>query len=78
YYQNDGTYRSSLKESPIEETRYALFSLNLIEDLIQDIIYTYSVKTFKPIKKIYQSLKNIEKTYHIINIRREERISNRA
>ncbi|HOQ83894.1 MAG TPA: hypothetical protein PLT80_06545 [Candidatus Syntrophosphaera thermopropionivorans] len=78
YYQNDGTYRSSLKESPIEETRYALFSLNLIEDLIQDIIYTYSVKTFKPIKKIYQSLKNIEKTYHIINFKLEERISNRA
>lgn len=25
YYQNDGTYRSSLKESPLEETRYALF-----------------------------------------------------
>jgi hypothetical protein len=66
YYQNDGTYRSSLKESPLEETRYALFSLNLLEDLIQDIIYTYSIKEFKPIKKIYQSIQNIEKTYQLI------------
>lgn len=76
YYQNDGTYRSSLNESPIEETRYALFSFNLLEDLIQDIIHTYSIKEFKPVKKIYQSLKNIEKTYNII--KSEERQTNRA
>jgi len=66
FYQNDGSYRSSLKSSPLEETRYALFSINLLEDLIQDIIYYYSVKELDPIKKIYQHIQDVEKTYKLI------------
>lgn len=66
YYQEDGSYRSSLKVSTLEETRYALFSINLLEDLIQDMIYYYSVENFKPIKKIYENVGDIEKTYSLL------------
>jgi hypothetical protein len=66
-YQNDGSYKSSLKSSPLEETRYALFSINLLEDLIQDIIYYYSVSELQPIKKIYENVNDIEKTYKLIS-----------
>jgi hypothetical protein len=66
FYQSDGSYRSSLKLSPLDETRYALFSINLLEDLIQDMIYYYSVSELKPIKKIYENIGDVEKTYRFI------------
>jgi hypothetical protein len=66
YYQKDGSYKSSLKESPLNETRYALFSINLLEDLIQDMIFYYSLKEIQPIRKIYENVENIEKTYKLI------------
>jgi hypothetical protein len=72
YYQKDGSYRSSVTISPLEETRYALFSINILEDLIQDMIFYYSenhpdiLSEVKPIKKIYENIKNIEKTYEFI------------
>jgi len=37
-----------------------------LEDLIQDIIYYYSVMELKPIKKIYENVEEIEKTYKLI------------
>ena len=53
YYNNEeGLYRSSIKESPLKETRYALFSINLIEDIIQDAIH-YHNANLNPIVKIY-------------------------
>jgi hypothetical protein len=68
FYQNDGSYKSSITLSPLEETRYALFSINLLEDLIQDMIYYYpeSAKELKPINKIYENIEDIEKTYNLI------------
>jgi hypothetical protein len=66
YEQEDGTFTSSLKSSPVDEIRYALFSINTLEDLIQDMIYYYSVKELKPIKKIYENIRYIEKTYELI------------
>jgi hypothetical protein len=68
FYQNDGSYKSSITLSPLEETRYALFSINLLEDLIQDMIYYYpeSAKELKPINKIYENVEDIEKTYNLI------------
>lgn len=66
FSQKDGSYRSSSIFSPLEETRYALFSLNLLEDLIQDMRYYYDVKDFKPISKIYEHVKDIKKTYNFI------------
>lgn len=44
FYRKDGLYASTTKESPFDETRYALFSINLLEDLIQDSIFYYSVR----------------------------------
>lgn len=66
FYQNDGSYKSSLTSSPLDETRYALFSINLLEDLVQDMIYYYAVTELEPIKKIYENVGDIEKTYKLI------------
>jgi len=66
FYNEDGSYKSSLKASPLDETRYALFSINLLEDLIQDMIYYYSIPKIKPIKKIYENVEDVEKTYKLI------------
>lgn len=57
YNETEGLYRSSPKESPLEETRYALFSINLIEDIIQDAIIHHNAN-FEPITKIYQNVRN--------------------
>ncbi|RKZ27878.1 hypothetical protein DRQ26_02310 [bacterium] len=65
-YNDDGFYRSSVKESPLEETRFALFSINLIEDIIQDVIY-YHNADLEPITKIYQYVKNPKRISNIIN-----------
>jgi hypothetical protein len=68
FYKNDGSYTSEYTVSPLEETRYALFSINLLEDIIQDIIYYYPQwsKNLKPINKIYQNVEDIEKTYNML------------
>jgi len=66
FCKEDGSYRSSLKVSPLDETRYALFSINLLEDLIQDMIFYYSVPELRPIKKIYENVEDIEKTYKLL------------
>ena len=66
FYNEDGAYKSSLKVSPLDETRYALFSINLLEDLIQDMIYYYSIPEIKPIKKIYENVEDVEKTCKLI------------
>ncbi len=63
--KDDGTFQSSISESPLEETRFALFSLNLLEDFIQDMIVNYSAD-FKPITKIYQNVKDINNTFEVI------------
>lgn len=65
-YKDDGSYGSSLDKSPLEETRYALFSINLLEDLIQDMIFYYAVSELKPVKKIYENIPDIAKTYKLI------------
>ena len=61
--KKDGSYQSNPRFSPVDETRCALFSVNLLEDMIQDMIHYYCVSSFHPIKKIYQSVKNI----HAVN-----------
>ncbi len=65
-YQQDGSYKSSVKVSPIEETRCALFSINLIEDLIQDMLHHYDTKGLNPIGRIYENVQDIQKTYELI------------
>jgi len=66
FSKEDGSYRSSLKSSPLEETRYALFSINLLEDLTQDLIFYYSISELQPIRKIYENIENVGKTYKLI------------
>lgn len=66
FYKKDGTYISSLESSPLEETRCALFSINLLEDLIQDIIFYYSTTELKPINKIYENVEDVIKTYQLL------------
>ncbi len=66
FYQTDGSYKSSLTASPLDETRCALFSISLLEDLMQDMIYYYSVTELLPVKKIYENVKDIEKTYRLL------------
>jgi len=63
FEKKDGSYVSSIEVSPLEETRYAVFSINLLEDLIQDMIFYYSVSDLRPVKKIYENVKNVEKTF---------------
>ncbi len=65
-YQSDGSYKSSLTSSPLDETRYALFSINLLEDLIQDIIFYYSVTELEAVKKIYENVRDVERTFRLI------------
>ncbi len=66
YYNQNGSYTSSPKESPFNETRYALFSINLLEDLIQDLIFYYSVKNLSPVSRIYENLNDFSQTYKFI------------
>jgi len=70
---DDGTFQSSISESPLEETRYALFSINLLEDFYQDMIVNYSAD-FKPIIKIYQNVKNINKTFKVIKNANQQKL----
>lgn len=67
YARKDGSYVSSIKVSPLDETRYALFSINLIEDLIQDMIFYYGCSEFNPIKKIYENIVNLDRTFVFLN-----------
>lgn len=57
---------SSLEAPPLEETRYALVSINLLEDLVQDLVVNYSCADLEPVTKIYQNAGEIEKTYKLI------------
>ncbi|MEM4337151.1 MAG: hypothetical protein QXG86_04065 [Candidatus Woesearchaeota archaeon] len=66
FAQENGSYTSSAKISPIEETRYALFSINLIEDITQDIIFYYQVRNLEPITKIFMNIKNLQKTFSFL------------
>jgi hypothetical protein len=66
YRHDDGSYRSSLSISPLEETRYALFSINLLEDITQDIIFYYNAPQLKPITKFYENVEDIKKTYLLL------------
>lgn len=66
FEKEDGSFKSSINLSPIDEIRYALFAINLLEDLNQDIIFYYRVKELKPVKKIYQNLHFVKNTFNLI------------
>lgn len=66
FERKDGLFKSSPNLSPIDEARYSLFAINLLEDLNQDLIFYYKVKNLMPITEIYQNLHYIDKTYSLI------------
>jgi len=69
FRQTDGSYKSSKDISPINETRNCLFSINIIEDIIQDIQFYYETKDkrLNPIKKIYENIEDLKTTYSFIS-----------
>lgn len=71
FAHNDGSFQSSKKLPPLEDTRYSLFIINIFEDLTQDILYYYGDYTknqVKPINKIFQNIPDLEKTYQFITV----------
>lgn len=66
FEQNDGSFKSSINLSPIDEARNAIFSINLLEDLTQDIIFYYKVQGLNPTTKIYQNVNFIRNTYNLV------------
>lgn len=66
--QPNGSYSSDKHLSPVEETRYCLFAINLLEDMSQDILHYYpSAKTLQAIKKIYENVPRLQKTVKFIS-----------
>lgn len=69
-YQQDGAYTDN-RSAPCNGTRYALFVVNVVEDMQQDILHYRSeflsdTDKPKPIQKIYQSLRNPSQTAQFI------------
>ena len=63
----DGSFHSDKKISPLEDTRYCLFAINILEDLTQDILFYYGdQKSLMPIKKIYQTVPDINRVFNFI------------
>ena len=66
FERKNGSFQSSADLSPVDETRNAIFSINLLEDLTQDLIFYYKAQGLSPITKIYQNLHFIHNTYNLI------------
>ncbi len=68
FSRNDGSYQSDKTIPPLEDTKYCLFCINIIEDLIQDLLFYYGdkIEGLKPIESIYENVKDIDKTYSFI------------
>ena len=53
--------------APLEDTRYSLFTINIIEDLTQDILFYYGNDfDLKSINKIYQTIPKVDETFEFI------------
>ena len=67
FAKQDGSFQSDKILSPLEDTRYSLFAINILEDLTQDILFYYGKQAgLKPIKKIYQTIPLWHKTFEFI------------
>ena len=70
FYKHDGSFQSDKTLPPLEDTRYCLFTINILEDLIQDILFYYGAQAgLVPIKKIYQTIPHLEKTFKFICVK---------
>ncbi len=64
----NGSFQSDKTLAPLEDTRYSLFAINILEDLTQDILFYYKKTAgLKPINKIYQTVPVIDKTFKFIH-----------
>ncbi len=64
----DGSFQSSKTISPLEDTRYSLFAINIIEDLTQDVLFYYGNHLdLKLVSRIYQTIPQIDKTFEFIS-----------
>lgn len=67
FTNNDGSFQSDKNISPLDDTRYSLFVMNILEDLIQDMVYYYGNRiNLKPITKIYNNITRLDKTFDFI------------
>ncbi|MBP8590919.1 hypothetical protein KBI33_00400 [Candidatus Shapirobacteria bacterium] len=63
----DGSFRSDKTIAPLEDTRYSLFIINILEDLTQDVLYYYGNNiNLRPITRIYQTVPQINKTFQFV------------
>ena len=64
----NGSYHSDKRFSPIEDTQYALFVINILEDITQDILFYYdSSLDLTPISKIFEDVRNIDKSFLFVS-----------
>lgn len=58
YSPTGGVFRSGSVADACEETRYALFAISCLEDIVQDMVFQYRDYNipFNPIRRIYQGL----------------------
>ena len=67
FSNNNGSFQSDKTLSPLEDTRYSIFAINILEDLTQDILFYYEGNAdLKPITRIYQTISNVKKTFEFI------------
>ena len=67
FAKTDGSFQSSKTIAPLEDTRYFLFTINILEDLTQDILFYYGNNSkLKPVKKIYESISQVDETFKFI------------
>ena len=64
--QPNGSFLSDPAYATLQETRYALFTLNLVEDMVQDFWFYYAdspQKPLQPIQRIWEWLPSVEQTW---------------
>lgn len=67
FSKSDGSFQSDKTIAPLEDTRYSLFAINILEDLTQDLLYYYGDNIdLKPITRIYQDVPQIDKTFQFV------------
>ena len=66
-FKPNGSFQSDKTLAPLEDTRYGLFAINILEDLTQDILFHYGKqKGLSSIRRIYQTIPQIEKTFKFV------------
>ncbi len=67
FSKTDGSFQSDKIIAPLEDTRYSLFAINILEDLTQDILFYYADNIdLKPVSRIYENTLQVEKTFKFI------------